>query len=310
MCRNCGTPTVGRYCHICGQDLLAGRAHNLLEIINDSLGNIFAWDNKAFRTLWNLIAFPGRLTKEFYAGRIVRYVYPSKLFWFITIVFFALLFGLGNFDDSDKTKNPASTEQIEQTEQAAATEQTGQTAEAGRTERTGEAGPINVTGSIGENGRLAASVDLDDGLFKDGEVMKLLSTWAPYLVLVLVPVFGLLMWLFFRRRNYPYSDYLVFSLHFNSFVFLLFSVWVVGNAALKALFPRIELDLTGWFVIWIPAIYLAVATRRVFRPRVVPMIFKIMLLGMVYFFIMLVVLILFLIFIFVFIKRIDIFALS
>ena len=99
VCRNCGTATVGRYCHVCGQDMFAGRTHRLLELLDDSLGNIFAWDNKVFRTLWNLIAFPGRLTREFYAGRIIRYVFPSKLLWFITIIFFALLWSTAKIGD-------------------------------------------------------------------------------------------------------------------------------------------------------------------------------------------------------------------
>jgi hypothetical protein len=289
---------VGRFCHVCGQDLMAGQAHNLLEIINDSLGNIFAWDNKVFRTLWYLIAYPGRLTKEFYAGRIVRYVYPSKLFWFITIVFFALFLNLGGFDTHLKTDPTDPTEQTEQTEPTEQTEQPEQT------------GPEEVIGkSVGESGQISISVG--DSVFREGEVMTLLSTWAPYLVLLLVPVFGLLMWLFFRRRNYPYSDYLVFALHFNSFVFLLLSVGVAGEATLKALFPTIgNIGFDGWFLLWIPAIYLAIATRRVFRPRVVPMLFKIMLLGLVYLMMMFMVLALFFIIIIVFIKKVDIFAVT
>jgi hypothetical protein len=273
---------VGRYCHICGQDLLAGRGHNLREIANDSLGTIFAWDNKVFRTLWYLVAFPGRLTQEFYAGRIVRYVYPSKLFWFITIVFFALLLGLGQFDDLEKTEEQAATSEQAASEQVETTEQTP---------------PVEVVGSVDESGGMTASLNVDDGLFDDGKALDTLAVWAPYFVLLLMPVFAFLMWLFFRRRDHPYSDYLVFSLHVNSFVFLSLSLLVV----IKAIFPTLE-DIGGWFVLWIPAIYLAFATRRVYRPRVAPMIFKILLLGFIYLLLMITLAAIFIMIFAVFIK--------
>jgi hypothetical protein len=102
VCRNCGTPLVGRYCHVCGQDVFAGTNHRLREFFTNSFNVIFAWDSKIFRTLWALTAFPGRLTKEYLDGRITRYVHPSKLFWFMTIVFFALLLSQIKVDDAEK----------------------------------------------------------------------------------------------------------------------------------------------------------------------------------------------------------------
>lgn len=284
VCRNCGTHTVGPYCHICGQELLAGTTHRLREILGDSLGTIWAWDGKVPRTLWYLVAFPGRLTKEFYDGRIVRYVYPSKLFWFTTIIFFALLLSDAKTRETDGAA-PATTT-------AAATEQktlVSPVAGSG-------AGAVEDAVADGDKSTIFGN-EVDPS-----ELKGYLAIYAPYIILLLVPVFALLTMLFFWRRERSYSDYLVFSLHFTTFVYLLFSaVLVVGK-----IFPKTA-D-AAWLLPLLPAIYLGAALRRVWRPRIIPMVFKILMMGFIYFIVIAVVAIIFLIFFVFFIKKIDTFA--
>lgn len=285
VCRNCETPTVGRYCHICGQDMLAGRGHRLREIVGDSLGTIFAWDSKVLATLWYLVAFPGRLTGEFYAGRIVRYVFPSKLFWFLSLVFFALMLTLTDpqvvVSRSDDGITAADSPKTEQPEAIAPI-------------------PEIITDTPKEIEReRGAALDANIG---DKNLLEYITTWGPYLMLLLVPLFAALVWLLFRRRERSYSDYLVFSLHFNSFVFLMLSLLVVT----RKIFPGA--DLAGRFTVWIQAVYLGVAIRRVYRPRIVPMILKIVLLGLIYIIAMVTIIVVFsIIFVFI-IKNIDTFA--
>jgi hypothetical protein len=76
-------------------------------------------------------------------------------------------------------------------------------------------------------------------------------------VLLLVPVFAFFVRLFFWRREYSYGDYLVFSFHFNSFVFLLFTLGVVWE---EIIFPGTDVVMV-LFVTQI--LYLGVALRRV-----------------------------------------------
>lgn len=62
---------------------------------------------------------------------------------------------------------------------------------------------------------------------------------------------------------------------------------------LRKCFPAFGYEL--WFFLAIPAVYLCAALRNVFRPRIVPLIFKVLLLGIVYTILMLVVLVLFMV---------------
>ncbi len=256
VCRNCGTRTVGRYCHVCGQDLFAGTGHRLRDLAENSFDIVFAWDNKIWRSLAYLVAFPGRLTREYLDGRIVRYIHPSKLFWFLAIIFFALLWSQVKFDE-DSLKNAAA--------------KTGTSADAENTESA--AGHKGITLNIGTD-------ELDWDTLNDTiswpEFKGFLSAWSPYLVLLLTPFFALLMYFFFKRKDYYYADYLIFSLHFHSFMFLLLSVMLI----LRMIFPG--MDGTNVFLIWIPIAYLGVSLRMVYQPRITAIILRTLLIVMLY----------------------------
>ncbi len=269
VCRNCGTQTVGRYCHVCGQDLFAGTNRRLLELAGHSIDIAFAWDNKIWRSLAYLVAFPGRLTREYLNGRIVRYVHPSKLFWFLTIIFFALLWSQVKFD-RDGAKNAAARD--------------GANINLKLPESATDAMDVVADAESGE-----VDWDMISEKISWPEFKGFLSAWSPYLVLLLTPFFALLIYVFFKKKDYYYADYLVFSLHFHSFIFLLLSVMLV----LRMIFP----EMGGWtfFLIWIPIAYLGVSLRTVYRPRITAVILRTLLIVMLYGTIMLTVAILFII---------------
>ncbi len=256
ICRNCGTRTVGRYCHVCGQDLFAGTSHRLRDVAGNSFDIVFTWDNKIWRSLMYLVAFPGRLTREYLDGRIVRYIHPSKLFWFLTIIFFALLWSQVKFDEEALKKAVA--------ESAAS-------ADAENMEP--DAGLKGITVNLGTE-------ELDWDTLNDKiswpEFKGFLSAWSPYLVLLLTPFFALLIYVFFKRKDYYYADYLIFSLHFHSFIFLLLSVMLV----LRMVFPG--MGGTDVFLIWIPITYLGVSLWTVYRPRITAVVLRTLLIVMLY----------------------------
>ncbi len=94
-CRNCGTETKGPYCHLCGQSLFAGKEGFTESFFNNAL-SLYSVDFKIFRTIKLLLFYPGKLTKEYSKGHIIRYEHPFKLFWFVALLFF--LFFTYKFD--------------------------------------------------------------------------------------------------------------------------------------------------------------------------------------------------------------------
>ena len=90
-CLNCGTVLEGKFCHNCGQENLQIR-ENFGHMMNHAVSDYFHFDHQFFHTLKPLLLQPGKLTNEYMAGRRVQYLHPIKMYIFISIVYFLLLF--------------------------------------------------------------------------------------------------------------------------------------------------------------------------------------------------------------------------
>ena len=89
-CLNCGTNFSGHYCPNCGQAVKEyDRPFGF--IFYNFLGDFFAFDTRFFKTLFTLVTRPGFLTKEYFAGRRVRYTPPFRIFVFVSFILFLLL---------------------------------------------------------------------------------------------------------------------------------------------------------------------------------------------------------------------------
>jgi hypothetical protein len=86
-CRNCGTPLLGAHCYACGQPV-QGLVRPLGNLFGDIMDSVFDLDMRMFRTIGPLFAKPGFLSREYFAGRQVRYVTPFRLFFFLAVVTF------------------------------------------------------------------------------------------------------------------------------------------------------------------------------------------------------------------------------
>lgn len=85
-CANCETSLTGPFCHACGQ-----KAHlhsRLRDLLHEAVEGIAHFDGRLWRTLPLLALSPGRLSREWRAGRRVRYVAPLHLFLFAVFLFF------------------------------------------------------------------------------------------------------------------------------------------------------------------------------------------------------------------------------
>ena len=86
-CQNCGTPLLGEHCYACGQPV-KGLVRHFSSIFGDFFDSVFNIDARVLQTLWPLFAKPGYLSREYFAGRRIRFVSPVRLFVFLSIVTF------------------------------------------------------------------------------------------------------------------------------------------------------------------------------------------------------------------------------
>lgn len=87
-CRNCDASLTGAYCAACGQparlhDTVAGLFHEFAH-------GVAHFDGRLWRTLPLLALDPGRLSREWIAGRRARYIAPLPLFLFAVFLLFTI----------------------------------------------------------------------------------------------------------------------------------------------------------------------------------------------------------------------------
>ncbi|CAN5730324.1 DUF3667 domain-containing protein [soil metagenome] len=100
-CENCSTPLHGAYCSACGQRAIDYR-RSLWRLIIDAADSFLDWDTKFLQTTRVLLLRPWNLTKDFNAGRRVRYAHPLRLYLLASIAFFLLarLVNFSAFEDN------------------------------------------------------------------------------------------------------------------------------------------------------------------------------------------------------------------
>ena len=98
-CLNCGTITVGRYCHNCGQENLEPK-ESVWHLITHFFNDVTHFDGKFFSTLKILLFRPGFLPKEYMIGRRAAYLNPVRMYIFTSFIFFLIFFSVVHFNSS------------------------------------------------------------------------------------------------------------------------------------------------------------------------------------------------------------------
>jgi hypothetical protein len=240
-CPNCGQAIEkgDKFCRQCGQpnhNLRVPFKHLILELLE----GIFHFDSKSFRTIGLLLFKPGRLTNEFKAGRRVSYVPPIRMYIFMSFIFFLLLsLSPGKkhtTDESTATEMGLDSTAVE----------------------SGDSDGIKLT-LLGMNSSFPKGLNkvqidsvldaqhIEKTVFNrfmarqlsrienDGkaEFKHKLRSAVSYMTFFLMPIFALYMFLLYRKQTEYYIDCLVFSVHFHSFIYLLFTLILIIHLLLK-----------------------------------------------------------------------------
>jgi hypothetical protein len=229
-CLNCGAYVAEHYCPHCGQANIELHVP-VWSFSVHLLADFFHFDSKFFRTLLPLVAKPGFLTKEFLSGHRRSYLDPIRLYIFVSVIYFALAF-TGSDPASAETKPisgaiavPADSLRISKYE-------------------------FEINGSREDTTWLErrfqqklAEAGGDGGQYKE-QVLNTFMNTLPKLMFILLPLFALIVKLFYFRRHYV--DHALLSLH-------------VHTAAFMALIADELFDKAGFTdFTWIAALYIMV----------------------------------------------------
>lgn len=252
VCRNCGSSAPLNFCPACGQET-ALHPPTLGEFVHEFVGHYVALEGALWRTLALLLARPGRLTREYLAGRRRRYVLPLRLFLTASFLFFIALKLLPSSLDGLKPSDivtvspsaPASGAARSASSPAVATM---------RPIDCGGAGEPACDAFEGFVNRVGTRFNTDPLGFMKRMRGQLLGA-APYAVFLLLPVFAGIVALAYRSRRMTYGEHVVFSLHLHSFWFL--------ALLLIALLP----GAVGDVIWWLMPLYAVWAMHAVYRGR-------------------------------------------
>lgn len=268
-CRNCGTAFEGHFCPECGQSA-KDMDRPFQEIFWDSLNSSFNLDSRLLRTLIPLLIRPGFLTREFLAGRRIRYISPTRLYFVSSFFFFLCLALIGPEIATDDSDLDGLTEGNDVVIFSPSPDALPPTAETGE-----EAAPAPEEANTPELENPPEQEDppadfagfsqaMDSARKKVGEDPELLmegfSEKMPIAIFLLLPVFALLLKILYIRRGIHYITHLVFALNLHAFFFLLATLIIL----IKAVIPNYA-DLAAFFGV---GIYLFIALKYVYRQSV------------------------------------------
>lgn len=257
-CRNCGSDAPGAYCPSCGQETTV-RLPRIGEFVREAAGRLVALDGRLARTLYLLVFRPGVLTREYLVGRRRRYVRPARLILVLLLLVFAVIGVVrspGSLDEDDASAS------AEGSAMDIATPDTGN----GKTPQAANPSRLPAPGAASAAGSGVAQIEIDQDNFlvidenlkvrmrlngaerqlpaelrKRIERFRRMSEperaehvfagvlrYGPYLVVMMLPLFALLLKLAYlgRTDRYPgrprlYAEHLVYSAHLHSFAALM-----------------------------------------------------------------------------------------
>jgi hypothetical protein len=222
-CENCGAALSGPYCASCGQPARSP-IRTVRAFASEVLRDLASLDSRFARTVYALFLRPGHLTREYLAGRRVRYSQPVQLY----IVAAAAFFLVGTYRpfvwiDTQRRVVAATLPGMEVRSEA-----------------------------IRERlGAIPAGPPLE--LFAE-RFVNVVSAYLPVFLIASVALFSVLVYALNVRRERRWMPHAVFALHWVAFY--------LPVMAAARLFPPAW--LVQQMTIAVALVYLTVALRRVY----------------------------------------------
>ncbi len=313
VCLNCGAQVAEKFCSHCGQENREPE-ETFGDLVNHFFADITHYDSKFFISLKDLLFRPGFLTREYLAGRRARYLNPVRMYVFISFTFFLVYFtfytGGVNISKSSYTPDIPATLPVahyrDSVMKAALARIPDSTSRVKF--RKAATGGINI--SFDEIAKFQNGAEFDSAqraLPASGRMGKIPAYFVRKLILIrqrygllwksmlvdnfqhnlpkmlffMLPLFALLLKLFYKWKKYNYVDHAIFSIHFHSFGFLL----LLADFILDSIFHGTFFKGISFLVL---LVYLVIALRYAYQQSTFLSLVKACVIGFLYSFVMMI----------------------
>lgn len=271
FCPNCYHPSPGEYCPQCGQKQ-AERRESVHSLVHEFLDEQFGVNRRLPRTIKLLLFKPGLLTAEYFNGRVQQYISPFRLYLLTSVIFFAL-FALSQSAPVKIEREESVTAAINPSRNRPSAAQT----KAGDS-FIGFRMPAKTTGNWVRDVEVnfvfppltrAAQKNLDElALLGEaeatGRIVRTVVAQIPKVFFAFLPLYALLLFMFFFRQRKYYVEHFIFSLHLHSFAFIALLPLSIFDMPFLARWVRSLGDLLSIFIMLWVFIHIFMALRRVY----------------------------------------------
>ncbi|OXA93233.1 DUF3667 domain-containing protein [Flavobacterium hercynium] len=241
-CLNCRHVVEQKFCPNCGQENSDSRKtfHHLFVHFFEDLTH---YENAFWKTIRNLLFKPSTLTKEYLSGKRLSYLAPVRLYIFISFITFLLIALFPNrvsesLNDKDINSKLEMPEKVQlQT----------------FNEKTHfELKSMKEIDSIQKYGKEKEKysdfkywiykkiVNVTEHNTKKEIVEKFLESFVhniPKILFIIMPFFAFFLWLFHDKKKWYYFDHGIFTLHYFSFLLLIFLILFIIQETIGAIKP-------------------------------------------------------------------------
>ncbi|MEO6488518.1 MAG: DUF3667 domain-containing protein [Ferruginibacter sp.] len=319
-CLNCNTEVLGKYCQNCGQENIEPH-ETAWHLVTHFFNDITHFDGMFFQTVKYLITKPGFVTKEYVLGRRASYLNPIRMYVFTSAIFFLIFFSVNKFNIQNietkyNGKKLSAINKMDSTEFAEFTKEVNDDVPMSRQQFKNYTDTVQSSGFKITPNEYNSKAQYDSALkagkdhnwierrltYKQIELNekyqhdrnKILSGFIssvvhsfPQMLFVSLPIFALILkLLYIRRKNFYYSNHVIFSTHLYVFVFIVLLL-ILGLNQLK---DQLHWD---WLTYVLIAVYAYIffyeykAMRNFYCQRRGKTIMKYLLLNFIMFFIIL-----------------------
>jgi hypothetical protein len=263
-CLNCGTNVQLDYCPECGQHALDPDP-TLREFLRELAQEFLHWDGRLISTYRLLVTKPGELTREYLAGRRVRFVSPIRVYLVCSVLYFFVSAVLPQPPLVIRTGPGISTQigtiTIQENDSAATI-----------------AGPDTLS-QRGSGISRVWGTRFGNAMRNRGALTLQVNSAIPKAMFVLVPLFATLVMLAFRQSRRRFPQHLAFALHVHAFMFLVLTLMLVRRVT--DIVPiQAGVSLLGMGAI---VFYLVQAMRHVYDAKLGAAIARTVFVGVTYF---------------------------
>jgi hypothetical protein len=259
-CLNCETVLTGVFCSTCGQKDLPKR-QSIKELLENFISSFWSYESKFFKTGRYILFKPGFLATEYCEGRRERYYHPARMYVFISFVYFLLFTSLPDTDTNDINFAPPNANDKKEVMEFNLFGTKYKTLAS--YDSAQQVQPLEKKDNWLERRIVTRQIELQEKYKGNGKQFAndfkqaFLGNFST-VFFWLLPVFALVLKLLYVRRDYFYSEHLVFSIYYYNLFYLAGSFYMLSASVSW-------LDWLATIIgFWI-ALYMLFAMKRMYK---------------------------------------------